>query len=41
MHQVIGYNEKYIEESVNTKLLGLKYDNHINRKIILFTWFWN
>jgi len=28
----IGYKEKYIEESVNTKFLGLQIDNHINWK---------
>jgi hypothetical protein len=26
----ISYNGKYIEESVNTKSLGLKIDNHLN-----------
>jgi hypothetical protein len=26
----IGYDEKYIEESKNTKLLGLQTDNHLN-----------
>jgi hypothetical protein len=26
----IGYNDKYIEESVNTKFLGLQTDNHLN-----------
>jgi len=28
----IGYKEKYIEDSVNTKFLGLPIDNHINWK---------
>jgi hypothetical protein len=28
----IGYKEKYIEETVNTKYLGLQIDNHINWK---------
>jgi hypothetical protein len=28
----IGHDEKYIEESVNTKFLGLKTDNHLNWK---------
>jgi len=28
----IGYKEKYIEETVNTKFLGLQIDNHINWK---------
>jgi hypothetical protein len=28
----IGYNDKYIEESVNTKFLGLQIDNHLNWK---------
>jgi hypothetical protein len=28
----IGYNEKYIEESINTKFLGLQTDNHLNCK---------
>jgi len=27
-----GYKEKYIEETVNTKFLGLQIDNHINWK---------
>jgi hypothetical protein len=26
----IGYKEKYIEDTVNTKFLGLPIDNHIN-----------
>jgi hypothetical protein len=26
----IGYNDKYIEESVQTKFLGLQIDNHLN-----------
>jgi hypothetical protein len=26
----IGYNDKYIEEAVNTKFLGLQIDNHLN-----------
>jgi hypothetical protein len=28
----IGYNEKYMEEPINTKLLGLQIDNHLNWK---------
>jgi hypothetical protein len=28
----IGYDEKYIEESINTKFLGLQIDNHLNWK---------
>jgi hypothetical protein len=28
----IGYDEKYIEESMNTKFLGLQIDNHLNWK---------
>jgi len=28
----LRYKEKYIEETVNTKLLGLQTDNHINWK---------
>jgi hypothetical protein len=28
----IGYTQKYIEETVNTKFLGLKTDNHLNWK---------
>jgi lipoprotein signal peptidase len=28
----IGYNEKYIKESINTKFLGLQIDNHLNWK---------
>jgi hypothetical protein len=28
----IGYKEKYIEETVNTKFLALQIDNHINWK---------
>ena len=28
----IGYTEKYIEEKVNTKFLGLQTDNHLNWK---------
>ena len=28
----IGYKEKYIEETVNTKFFGLQIDNHINWK---------
>ena len=28
----IGYKEKYIEETVNTKCLGLQIDNHIHWK---------
>ena len=28
----IGYKEKYIQETMNTKFLGLQIDNHINWK---------
>ena len=28
----IGYREKYVQEGVNTKFLGLQIDNHINWK---------
>jgi IS1 family transposase len=28
----IGYDEKYIKESINTKFLGLQIDNHLNWK---------
>jgi hypothetical protein len=28
----IGYNEEYMEESVNTKFSGEQIDNHINWK---------
>ena len=28
----VGYKEKYVEETVNTKFLGLPIDNHINWK---------
>jgi hypothetical protein len=28
----IGYDEKYIEESINTKFLGLQIDNHLKWK---------
>jgi hypothetical protein len=28
----IDYKEKYIEETVDTKFLGLQIDNHINWK---------
>jgi len=28
----IGYRQKYIEETVHTKFLGLQIDNHINWK---------
>jgi len=28
----IGYKEKYVEETVNIKCLGLQTDNHINWK---------
>jgi hypothetical protein len=28
----IGYNDKYIEESAQTKFLGLQIDNHLNWK---------
>jgi len=27
-----GYKENYIEETVNTKFIGLQIDNHINWK---------
>jgi hypothetical protein len=30
----IGYEEKYIEETVNTKFLGLQIDSHLNWKNI-------
>ena len=26
----IAYKEKYIEQTVNTKFLGLEIDNHVN-----------
>jgi hypothetical protein len=26
----IGYNDKYIEEAVNTEFLGLQIDNHLS-----------
>jgi len=26
----IGYKEKYVEDIVNTKFLGLEIDNHLN-----------
>jgi hypothetical protein len=29
----VGCKEKYVEETVNTKFLGLQIDNHINWKI--------
>jgi len=29
---LIGYKEKYVEETVNTTFLGLQIDNHINWK---------
>jgi hypothetical protein len=29
----IGYKEKYLEEAVNTKFLGLQCDNHLNVKM--------
>jgi hypothetical protein len=29
---MIGYDEKYIEESVNIKFLGLQIDNYLNWK---------
>jgi len=29
---IIGCKEKYVEETVNTKFLGLKIDNHLNSK---------
>jgi hypothetical protein len=35
----IGCNEKYVEQSVSIKFLGLKIDNHLNWKIILIIWF--
>jgi hypothetical protein len=25
-----GYNDKYVEESVNSKFLGLQIDSHLN-----------
>ena len=28
----IGYTDRYIEEMVNTELLGLKINNHLNWK---------
>jgi hypothetical protein len=28
----IGYNEKYIKESENTKFVGLQIDNHLDWK---------
>jgi hypothetical protein len=28
----IGYDDKYIEELINTKFLGLQIDNHLNWK---------
>ena len=28
----IGCKNKYVEETVNTKFLGLKIDNHLNLK---------
>jgi hypothetical protein len=28
----IGYNDKYLEESVRTKFLGFKIDNYLNWK---------
>jgi hypothetical protein len=28
----IGFNDKYIEEAVNTKFLGLQIDNHLSWK---------
>jgi len=28
----IGYDEKYIEQSMNTKFFGLQIDNHLNWK---------
>jgi hypothetical protein len=28
----IGYGKKYIEESINTKFLGLQIDKHLNWK---------
>jgi hypothetical protein len=28
----VGYKEKYVEESGNTKFLGLQIDNYINHK---------
>jgi hypothetical protein len=31
----IGYKEKYIEETVNTKILGLQIDSQLNWKNIL------
>ena len=29
---LFGYKEKYVEETVNTKFLGLQIDNHVNWK---------
>jgi hypothetical protein len=29
-HLKIDYDEKYTEESINTKFLGLQIDNHLN-----------
>jgi hypothetical protein len=34
----IGYNDKYIEEAVNTKFLGLQIDNHLNQKNHIDQW---
>jgi hypothetical protein len=31
----IGCNNKYIEEAVNTKFLGLRIDNHLNWKTLI------
>jgi hypothetical protein len=38
----IDYNGKYVEESANTKLLGLQIDNHLNWKnhIDQMIWKW-
>jgi hypothetical protein len=30
----IGYNDKYIEQAVNTKFLGLQIDDYLNWKTI-------
>jgi hypothetical protein len=33
----IGYSDKYIEEGLNTKFLGLQIDNHLKWKTISFS----
>jgi hypothetical protein len=35
----IVYNDKYTEEAVNIKFLGLQTDNHLNWKTISISWF--